>query len=173
VCSDARRLLGLRELKGAAAGAQVQCDSSFDFLAALRVAKPLLTELQVRAAAPQAAHSSSRRAVHACVCYPNPSYPTPSLRARARQAGAGLRLLLIDNMAAFYWQDRAVQATPSEHAPQPLSFAAARPHGGPAPARSDARRPPPPGAGRRALRARVALAVAPGGGPGCFARVPQ
>jgi len=160
---------------GAAAGAQVPCNSSFDFLAALRVAKPLLAELQARAPcspscgpapparraagprpllaelrarascspscrpapgrpgaprpararAPHAARSSHTRAVHARVRYPNPRCPNPSRRARARQAGAGLRLLLIDNMAAFYWQDRALQ--PADRAPQPLSFAAARP----------------------------------------------
>jgi len=72
VCLDARRLLRLRELGGAAAGAQVPCDSSFDFLAALRVAKPLLTELQVRALCSPSCRSAPGR----------PSAPRPAAHAR-------------------------------------------------------------------------------------------
>ncbi|KAK9846012.1 hypothetical protein WJX81_008398 [Elliptochloris bilobata] len=61
----------------------VQCDSSFQLLATLRVLKPLLTKLQ---------------------------------------AGAGLQLLLIDNMSAYYWQDRAVFQAAAERMPQALTF---------------------------------------------------
>ena len=34
------------------------------------------------------------------------------------QAGEGLQLLLIDNMSAFYWQDRAVHQAVADRVPQ-------------------------------------------------------